>query len=84
MEGPVVMPQMSVLLCHAKMEQLVLIYIVTTIAHVLLVLWAKIVKPTSMTAFHHRCVTMESVKMASTTSLVTVMKDIQDGIVRST
>ena len=52
--------------------------------HVLLVSLARIVKLISMTALHHRCVTMVSAKMASTTLLVTAMLDLQEGCVMST
>ena len=51
---------------------------------VLLVLLARIVKLTLMTVPLHRCVTMASVKMESTTSLVTAMLGIQEGFVTET
>ena len=53
-------------------------------AVVLLVSLARIVKLTSMTVHHHRCAKRASVKMASTTSLVIVIRDSrEDSAVRT-
>lgn len=50
-------------------------------APALLVTLVKIVKLTSMTAHHHHCVTMASVKTASTTLPASVTMDSKEGSV---
>lgn len=79
--GLAAMQQMNARLCLVKMVEVAWICIGIITVHAQLVSQARIVKLTSMTAYHQHSVTRVSAVMVSTISLVSVTVDSQERFV---